>query len=114
LRSGSHSIRDARALQTSEGQESATFTEHHDEIRGVAFSPDGRSIASTGLGADVKVWDAATGQRRARLGGDAVVFALAWHPDGQRLAVAGDDGPLFTSDDDVFGTVLHTFVVPRG
>jgi WD40 repeat protein len=63
----------------------------------VAFSPNGQWIASAGLGADVKIWDAATGQVSVELPGDTlVVFDLAWLPDGQRIAVAGSDGRLQT------------------
>ena len=60
----------------------------------MAVSPDGHSIASSGLGSDtpVKVWDAGSGQVTAEFAGhESVVFCVAWHPDGQRIASSGWD-----------------------
>jgi WD40 repeat protein len=88
---------DATPLVGDEGQEALTFTRHKEEIRSVAFSPDGRWIASGGFGADVKVWDAATGQVSVEFNGDTLIlWGLAWHPDGRRLASACSDWSLFT------------------
>jgi WD40 repeat protein/serine/threonine protein kinase len=93
---GTIRIWDATPLHGDEGQALLTFTQHSEEIRSVACSRDGR-IASAGLGGDVKVWDIATGRSSVEFnGGTAIVFALAWHPDGQRLASAGNDDDLFT------------------
>jgi WD40 repeat protein/serine/threonine protein kinase len=89
-------IWDATPLHGDEGQALLTFTQHSAEIRCVACSRDGR-IASVGQGTDVKVWDIATGHCSVELNGETVVvFDLAWHPDGQRLACAGNDEELFT------------------
>jgi WD40 repeat protein/serine/threonine protein kinase len=90
-------IWDATPLQGDEGQALLTFTQHSGEIRSVACSPDGRWIASAGLRTDVKVWDVATGRSSVEfIGGADIVFDLAWHPDGRRLASAGNDDGLFT------------------
>src|SRR5262249_4357894 len=58
----------------------------------LAFSPDGRSLASAGDADHVTIWDAATGQevRRLRTSG-AGLYGLALSPDGSRL-VAADGG----------------------
>ena len=59
----------------------------------MAYSPDGRSIA-TGGGADnsVRLWDAASGALiRTLRGHSAVVASVAFSPDGGRLASASSD-----------------------
>lgn len=58
----------------------------------VAWSPEGLRLASAGVGTDVRVWDAATGQDIVTYTGHSGwlpdVFAIAWSPDGKRIASA--------------------------
>jgi RNA polymerase sigma factor (sigma-70 family) len=60
----------------------------------MAFSPDGRCLATAQSGyPDVHVWEAATGLERCRLAVDPQgVCAVAFAPNGRRLACAGGDG----------------------
>src|SRR5262249_54242506 len=52
---------------------------------------------SAGHGALVKVWDAATGEPSAEFNAHTnIIFCLAWHPDGERIASAGWDGQRHT------------------
>jgi WD40 repeat protein/tRNA A-37 threonylcarbamoyl transferase component Bud32 len=56
----------------------------------VAFSPDGRSLATGGLHTDVHVWDVRTGRLLRDLEqGSAGVRTLDFSPDGRTLAVSG-------------------------
>lgn len=65
---------------------------HHQQVRALALSPDGRWLASGGDDHVVRVWNVAQG-RPARVleGHRAVVWVLAFSPDGRSLASAGDD-----------------------
>jgi formylglycine-generating enzyme required for sulfatase activity len=59
----------------------------------VAFSPDGKTLASSSSqDATIKLWDLATGKLRRTLAGHGrPVFALAFSPDGQTLASPSED-----------------------
>jgi len=43
-----------------------TLTGHEFELAAVAFSPDGKRIASGAIGETVKLWDAARGLSKSR------------------------------------------------
>jgi WD40 repeat protein len=76
-------------------QPARTLRGHTQPVRGMAFSPDGRRLASVscddaGTAGEVKLWDVALGEEVLTLGnlGRAVSFS----PDGLRLAVSGPAG----------------------
>jgi WD40 repeat protein len=64
----------------------------------VAWSPDGRRLASVGSGregGELFVWEAHSGKRAQTLVGQSgMACAVAWGPSGERLVSGGGDGTL--------------------
>ena len=66
---------------------------HHDaEVWSVAYSPDGKRIATASQDKTAKIWDATTGQLLLTLmGHTASVNGIAYSLDGKRIATTSDD-----------------------
>jgi WD40 repeat protein len=68
-------------------------------FQALAFGPNSRQLAVCYLGGTsaARVYDVASGHLVASLPGSGV-WSLAWHPDGQRLALASADSRLYVWD----------------
>src|SRR6266566_4263487 len=84
-----------------------TYRGHSAQVLAVAWSPDGKRIASTSVDATVQVWDAITGKNVLVYHGHlGEVLAVAWSPDGKRIVSGGGDHTVQVWDAASGGNVL--------
>jgi WD40 repeat protein len=81
-----------RLIQLSDGKLIREFAGHDGTVWHVAFSPDGKKIASAGNDGLVNVWDVETGKLLDQLKGHKrIVWSVKFSPDGQTIASASFD-----------------------
>ena len=93
LFSGSYSEPIIRLWDVEAGKELRRLTGHTSCINSMAFSPDGRFLASGADDKTIKLWDVGTGQELLTLaGGKERVCSVAFSPDGGLLISLSADG----------------------
>jgi WD40 repeat protein len=81
------------------GTEVGRITGHGKAVTGVAFSRDGKLLASSSTDNTIKLWDAATKRElRTLTGHTGNIESMAFSPDSRLLASAGEDGSTFLWD----------------
>jgi eukaryotic-like serine/threonine-protein kinase len=85
----------AQGRQGSNGSTGAalfTYRGHADMVYEVAWSPDGKRIASASRDGTAQAWDASDGSNVIVYpNSSGLVSAVAWSPDGSRIASGGSD-----------------------
>jgi hypothetical protein len=72
------------------GRKLLTLTGHTKQVRSLAFTPDGKSLASSADDESVRVWDLPAGQEKRAFRGQPSEYAnsdLAFGPDSKQLAL---------------------------
>jgi WD40 repeat protein len=70
-------------------------------VRGVAFAPDGKLLASHSGDDTICLWELRTGKRQGTLKGHtSTVNAIAWRKGDRLLASAGQEGTIWFWDAD--------------
>src|SRR5262245_40569993 len=73
---------------------------HPERIRALAFSPDGKTLASSGSDLRIRLWGITTGkERRQLLGHQGPIHSLTFSLDGKTLISRSDNsGSFFATD----------------
>lgn len=88
---GDHAVYLIDAL---EGRVVRTLAGHPSPIRWVAFSPDGKQLATACFDEKIRLFDVTTGAVRLLLGHSRSIVGLDWSPDGRSLISGGWDNTV--------------------
>jgi len=80
-----------KLFDASSGQEIRSFDGHSHQISSLAFSPDGRTLASGSYDDTIRLWDTASGAQIKTLEGHTFVSSVAFSLDGRMLVSGSPD-----------------------
>jgi eukaryotic-like serine/threonine-protein kinase len=105
----------SRATPVPQGTVFVTYHGHVLPVYALAWSPDGKRIASASQDGTVHIWDAVTGQRFFKFHGHrGSVNAVAWSPDGSYIASASSDTTVHVWDAQQTGEGSASLYTYRG
>lgn len=89
-------FKEVRLVEPESGKVVATLPGETEDVRAVAFSPDGKLLAAAGglpaRGGEVKIWDVQQRAPLRRIAGHAdCIYAVEFSPDGKSVATASYD-----------------------
>jgi WD40 repeat protein len=77
------------------GRPITTLKRHSSSVLDIAFSPDGKTLASSAENGMIKLWDVTSGKETSSLEGhDKMVRSVAFSPDGKTLASCANEGEI--------------------
>jgi WD40 repeat protein len=109
-----------RLWDVASGKELRTFQGHTALLLGAFVLPGGKQALSYSTDSTARIWDLATGKEVSKLDlGERVsdIRGLALSPDGKRILVGNDAGPMVRLIELASGKEIHRFEVatnPRG
>ena len=97
----------ARILEAATGKELARI-DHSGAALAVAWSPDGRLLATGSFDGTARILKVATSKELARVAHDGLVNAVAWSPDGAPTGLA-----IMTGSDDRTARLWRVFATDQ-
>ena len=74
------------------------LTGHKGQIWNIAFSPDGKTLASSGQDKSIRLWDVNTGRQIRKIRWQVINWSVTFSPDGKTLAIGNKDHTIHLLD----------------
>ncbi|KAG7253012.1 hypothetical protein CRUP_013976, partial [Coryphaenoides rupestris] len=75
-----------------------TLTKHQEPVYSVAFSPDGKHLASGSFDKSVHIWNTMTGALMHSYRGTGGIFEVCWNSTGDKVGASASDGSVCVLD----------------